>query len=119
VRTLAPQTEAQPAAILLQWLAAFGNVLGPSPTARSATDYGDRAAEEETAEPKKFLQEETLVRIVRTFEPFPEPILLRLTLCSGLGDKRQYNLYRSTRHRSNAESGIAPFVLVLRKTSPR
>src|SRR5579863_5171856 len=31
VRTLAPHTEAQPEVILLQWLAAFGNVIGPSP----------------------------------------------------------------------------------------
>ena len=31
VRTLAPHTEAQPEAILLQLLAAFGNVIGPSP----------------------------------------------------------------------------------------
>ena len=31
VRTLAPHTEAQPEAILLQLLAAFGNVIGPGP----------------------------------------------------------------------------------------
>ena len=31
VRTLAPHTEAQPEAILLQLLAAFGNILGPGP----------------------------------------------------------------------------------------
>ena len=31
VRTLAPHTEAQPQAILLQLLAAFGNVIGPGP----------------------------------------------------------------------------------------
>ena len=31
VRTLAPHTEAQPEALLLQLLAAFGNVIGPSP----------------------------------------------------------------------------------------
>src|SRR6201994_4087202 len=31
VRTLAPHTEAQPEAILLQLLAAFSNVIGPSP----------------------------------------------------------------------------------------
>ena len=31
VRTLAPHTEAHPAAILLQFLAAFGNAAGPSP----------------------------------------------------------------------------------------
>src|SRR5580658_10800972 len=31
VRTLAPHTEAQPEAVLLQLLAAFGNVIGPGP----------------------------------------------------------------------------------------
>jgi hypothetical protein len=31
VRTLAPHTEADPAAILLQFLAAFGNLVGPAP----------------------------------------------------------------------------------------
>jgi hypothetical protein len=31
VRTIAPHTEADPAAILLQFLAAFGNLLGPGP----------------------------------------------------------------------------------------
>jgi hypothetical protein len=31
VRSLAPHTEAQPEAILLQLLAAFGNVIGPGP----------------------------------------------------------------------------------------
>ena len=31
VRTLAPHTEAAPAAILLQFLAAFGNLVGPAP----------------------------------------------------------------------------------------
>jgi hypothetical protein len=31
VRTLAPHTEADPAAILLQFLAAFGNLIGPAP----------------------------------------------------------------------------------------
>ena len=31
VRTLAPHTEADPAAILLQFLAAFGNLAGPAP----------------------------------------------------------------------------------------
>ena len=31
VRTIAPQTEADPAAILLQFLAAFGNIIGPGP----------------------------------------------------------------------------------------
>ncbi len=36
MRTLAPHTEAQPEAILLQLLAAFGNVIGPAPTAWSA-----------------------------------------------------------------------------------
>ena len=36
VRTLAPHTEAQPEAILLQLLAAFGNILGPRPHCMSA-----------------------------------------------------------------------------------
>jgi hypothetical protein len=31
VRTLAPHTEADPAAVLLQFLAAFGNLVGPAP----------------------------------------------------------------------------------------
>jgi hypothetical protein len=31
VRTIAPHTEADPAAILLQFLAAFGNMVGPAP----------------------------------------------------------------------------------------
>jgi hypothetical protein len=31
VRTIAPHTEADPAAILLQFLAAFGNIVGPAP----------------------------------------------------------------------------------------
>ena len=31
VRSLAPHTEADPAAILLQFLAAFGNLVGPAP----------------------------------------------------------------------------------------
>jgi hypothetical protein len=31
VRTIAPHTEADPAAILLQFLAAFGNIVGPGP----------------------------------------------------------------------------------------
>src|SRR6202167_6767963 len=35
VRALAPHTEAHPAAILLQLLAAFGNAVGPAPTAWS------------------------------------------------------------------------------------
>lgn len=37
VRTLEPHTEADPAAILLQFLAAFGNLLGPGPHARAAS----------------------------------------------------------------------------------
>ena len=36
VRTLSPHTEAQPEAILLQLLAAFGNILGPRPHCMSA-----------------------------------------------------------------------------------
>jgi hypothetical protein len=31
IRTIAPHTEADPAAILLQFLAAFGNMVGPGP----------------------------------------------------------------------------------------
>ena len=34
VRTLAPHTEADPAAVLLQFLAAFGNLVGPGPHCR-------------------------------------------------------------------------------------
>ena len=41
VRTLAPHTEADPAAVLLQFLAAFGNLLGPGPHCRvGATRHG-------------------------------------------------------------------------------
>ena len=34
VRTLDPYTEADPAAVLLQFLAAFGNLVGPAPHCR-------------------------------------------------------------------------------------
>jgi hypothetical protein len=37
VRTLAPHTEADPAAVLLQFLAAFGNLVGPAPHCRVGT----------------------------------------------------------------------------------
>jgi hypothetical protein len=37
VRTLAPHTEADPAAVLLQFLAAFGNLAGPAPHCRVGT----------------------------------------------------------------------------------
>jgi hypothetical protein len=37
VRTLEPHTEADPAAVLLQFLAAFGNLLGPGPHASAAS----------------------------------------------------------------------------------
>jgi hypothetical protein len=37
VRTLAPHTEADPAAVLLQFLAAFGNLVGPAPHYRVGT----------------------------------------------------------------------------------
>ena len=40
VRTLAPHIEAQPEAILLQLLAAFGNVIGPSPHCSPTAAYG-------------------------------------------------------------------------------
>jgi hypothetical protein len=41
VRTLAPHTEADPAAVLLQFLAAFGSLLGPGPHCRvGATRHG-------------------------------------------------------------------------------
>ena len=41
VRTLAPHTEADPAAILLQFLAAFGNLVGPAPHCRvGSTRHG-------------------------------------------------------------------------------
>lgn len=41
VRTLAPHTEADPAAVLLQFLAAFGNLVGPGPHCRvGATRHG-------------------------------------------------------------------------------
>ncbi len=41
VRTLAPYTEADPAAVLLQFLAAFGNLVGPAPHCRvGATRHG-------------------------------------------------------------------------------
>jgi hypothetical protein len=41
VRTLAPHTEADPGAVLLQFLAAFGNLVGPGPHCRvGATRHG-------------------------------------------------------------------------------
>jgi hypothetical protein len=41
VRSLAPQTEADPAAVLLQFLAAFGNLVGPAPHCRvGSTRHG-------------------------------------------------------------------------------
>src|ERR1700729_3943720 len=41
VRTLAPHTEADPAAVLVQFLAAFGNLVGPGPHCRvGATRHG-------------------------------------------------------------------------------
>jgi hypothetical protein len=41
VRSLAPHTEADPAAVLLQFLAAFGNLVGPAPHCRvGATRHG-------------------------------------------------------------------------------
>jgi hypothetical protein len=41
VRSLAPHTEAHPAAVLLQFLAAFGNLVGPAPHSRvGATRHG-------------------------------------------------------------------------------
>jgi len=43
--------------------------------AGEAVRHRTASGAKETAEPKKFLQEENLVRIERTFEPFPEPIL--------------------------------------------
>ena len=42
MRTLAPHTEAHPAAILLQLLAAFGNAVGPAPHNASPNDCRER-----------------------------------------------------------------------------
>jgi hypothetical protein len=42
VRALAPHTQAHPAAILLQLLAAFGNAVGPAPSAALGRRFGSR-----------------------------------------------------------------------------
>ena len=48
---------------------------------RAAADYKDPGqTEEETAGLEEFLREGNLVRIVRTFEPFPEPSLPELRI---------------------------------------
>ena len=92
VRTLAPHTEAQPEALLLQLLAAFGNLIGPAPhcmvgstrhalnlfvvlvgessKARKGTTGGRRQRRT-----RRIPLGGNLVRIVRTFKHFAKPML--------------------------------------------
>ena len=89
-------------------LAAFHYVPGRGrfSTLWSSTDYQEpEPAVEETAALEEFLPGGTLVRIVRTFEPFPEPMqnrrndlgLNKVQISSALAVDNHWELFRLSR----------------------
>jgi hypothetical protein len=81
VRTLAPHSEAHPAAILLQLLAAFGNLVGPGPHCMvDATRHGLNLFVVLVGESSKARKGTSLNQIVRLFSEVDRPWLnARLT----------------------------------------
>jgi hypothetical protein len=76
VRTLAPHSEAHPAAILLQLLAAFGNLVGPGPHCMvDATRHGLNLFVVLVGESSKARKGTSLNQIVRLFAEVDRPWL--------------------------------------------
>jgi hypothetical protein len=76
VRTLAPHSEAHPAAILLQLLAAFGNLVGPGPHCMvDATRHGLNLFVVLVGESSKARKGTSLNQIVRLFSEVDRPWL--------------------------------------------